>query len=479
VIWALNRPRFGDTIPRMILRLLALSLVLLQPSVPSAAAGAQQSNIVFILADDLGYGDLGCYGQKVIKTPHLDRLAGQGMRFTDFYAGSTVCAPSRSCLMTGLHTGHTYLRGNGAHRLRPNPLDPTVGQSLQKAGYQTAMIGKSCTIGNLTDDISQPNKKGFDHFFGVLSHVEAHHYFPPVMYRNGSKVPLADNTEHEGKNYIHDLLLSESLGWMEKQKAKPFFLLYSSLIPHASLYAPEEWVAKYRGRVGPERVIKEGHYRGTKEPNAVFAGMVGRLDWEIGQLMAKLDELGIAENTIVMFASDNGAQSAGGHREGDFNSSGPLRGEKREMYEGGIRSPFIVRWPGRVKAGTVNDHVGAFWDLLPTACELAGTSAPAGIDGISFLPTLLGKDQPKHDYLYWEFFEKGGRRAIRTGDFKLIQYGLMKRPQPIEIYNVAKDLDESEDLASARPDLVQRARDLFRTAHARSPIEKWNFPAKK
>ncbi len=458
----------------MFLRFLLIALI---GFLGTASIAASSPNIIFILADDLGYGDLGCYGQKTIRTPNLDQMAKEGMRFTDFHSGSTVCAPSRSTLMTGLHTGHTYLRGNGSHMLRPDPLDLTVGTVLRNAGYATAMIGKSCTIGNVTSDPSQPNRKGFDHFFGVLSHVEAHHYFPPRMYRNGKTIDFPNNKEHEGDHYIHDLLLGEATAWMEQQKNNPFFLLYSSLIPHASLYAPEEWVAPYRGQVGPERVVKQGHYRGTDEPNATFAGMVSRLDWEVGQLLKKLDELGLSENTVVMFASDNGAHSAGGHREGDFNSSGPLRGEKREMYEGGIRSPFILRWPGTVKAGSTSHHVGAFWDFMPTACELVGTEAPEGIDGISFVPTLLGrKDQKKHDYLYWEFFEKGGRRALRIGDYKIVQYNLMKKPKPIEVYDVRKDLDESEDLATQKPDLVKKAERLFREARTTSPIKNFNFP---
>lgn len=457
-----------------------LRLLLLLIAVAMGVAAAPRPNIVFILADDLGYGDLGCYGQSVIQTPHLDRLAAGGMRFTDFYSGSTVCAPSRSCLMTGQHTGHTYLRGNGNHRLRLDPQDRTIGSLLQGAGYDTAMIGKACTVGNLTDMVDHPNRKGFDHFFGVLSHVEAHHYFPPIMYRNGKTIRLPNNQEHEGDTYIHDEMLTDAKNWIASERDKPFFMIYSALIPHASLYAEEKWVAKYRGKVGPERVIKQGHYRGTKEPNAVFAGMVSRLDWEVGQLVAALDKAGLAENTLILFASDNGAQSAGGHQESDFNSSGPLRGEKRDMYEGGIRSPLIASWPGTVEAGTVSDHVGAFWDVLPTACDLAGTPHPAGLDGISFFPTLLGKGtQREHEYLYWEFFEKGGRRALRIGDYKVVQNDLLKKKQgPIEIYNLKTDLAETNNIAAETPAIVARAKRLFQEARTRSPVPAFNFDRK-
>ena len=464
----------------MFSRFLTVSLLACAVLTTHGAEKPLRPNIIFILADDLGYGDLGCYGQNQIKTPHLDKMTKEGMRFTDFYSGATVCAPSRSTLMAGLHTRHTYPRGNGAHRLRPVPLDITVGKLAQDAGYQTAMIGKACTIGNMTDDTSQPNDKGWNHFFGVLSHIQAHHYFPPVMYRNGETIEFPNNREHEGDQYIHDLMLKEATSWISNSKDKPFLMVYSSLIPHASLYAPEEWTSKYRGKVGPERIVKQGHYRGTHEPNAVFAGMVGRLDWEVGQLLKHLKKQGLDKNTVVMFASDNGAQSAGGHSENDFNSSGPLRGEKRDMYEGGIRTPFIVRWPGKVKEGSVNSHIGAFWDFMPTVCELAGTSAPEGIDGISFAPTLLGrKGQQQHNYLYWEFFEKGGRRAIRMGNYKFVQNDLMKKPKPIEVYDLSNDLDESDNLASDRPDLVKRATQLFQEARTRSPIPNFNFDYKK
>lgn len=318
----------------------------------------------------------------------------------------------------------------------------------------------------------------------MLSHVEAHHYFPPIMYRNGKKIALPGNKEHTGDQYCHDLYLDDAKAWLDAiaKNGQPFFLLYCAHIPHASLYAPEKWTAMYRGKVGPERKVPQRHYRGTDEPNAEFAGMISRLDWEVGQMMAKLDALGVADDTIVMFASDNGAHSAGGHSANDFHSSGPLRGEKRELYEGGIRTPLIVRWPAKIEPGSVSDHVGAFWDLMPTACELAGIDPPDDIDGVSFAPTLRGEHdrQQQHDYLYWEFFERGGRRAVRIGNFKAIQYNVHKQPAgPVEVYNLASDLGESNNVAAEHPQIVARARRLFEETRTRSPIDPFNFPDNK
>ncbi len=441
-----------------------------------ARAEQAKPNIIFILADDLGYGDLGCYGQKQIETPHIDRLCEQGMKFTQHYSGSTVCAPSRSCLMTGLHTGHTYMRGNGNVALRPDPQDITVARLLKNAGYKTAMVGKSSLSCNVPGP-QHPHDKGFDFFSGVLGHAEAHHYFPPRIYKNGKTIDLPNNHKHEGDTYIHDIVIKDALQFIDDNKDGPFFLHYSSLIPHVSLYAPEKWVAKYRGKF-PERKVKQGHYRGTDEPNATWAAMISRLDWEVGQIVAKLREHGLEKNTIVIFASDNGATEAGGHRESDFNSSGPLRGAKRDMYEGGIRTPMIVWWPDTVEPGSESDHVSAFWDFLPTACDLAGIETPEGLDGISYLPTVLQKgEQKQHTHLYWEFFERGGRRAVRFGDYKAVQYNVKKNPNgPVEIYDLSRDIGETHNLASKRPDLVAKARKLFKESRTPSPIAKFNFP---
>lgn len=485
--------------------LLLISIVTINainPTTAPAANAKSQPNIVYILADDLGYGDLGVLGQKKIKTPNIDRLAREGMTFTQHYSGSTVCAPSRSCLMTGLHTGHTYIRGNGDGLvLRADPHDITVGRILSDAGYNTAMIGKNCTSCDIPEDLMFPNKKGFDHFYGVMSHKEAHHYFPPRVYRDGTTIDLPGNSNHTGDQYAHDLFIDDAVDWLKNnagnQQTKPFFMLYSACIPHASLTAPEEWIAKYRGQF-PERTLKQAHYAGTEEPNATFAAMVSRLDWEVGRILDTLKQSGVDNNTIVMFASDNGAHSAGGHSENDFNSSGPLRGEKRDLYEGGIRTPFFVRWPGTIKPNSKSDHISAFWDVLPTACELAGIDPPANLDGISFAPTLHDNlaAQQKHDYLYWEFFERGGKRAIRMGDWKIVQTSMLKKqnnkksgtkqknkknassktPGPIEVYNLANDIAESNDVAKQHPEIVSKAKLLFQSARTTSPIERFNFP---
>ncbi|MEM9016894.1 MAG: arylsulfatase [Verrucomicrobiota bacterium] len=448
----------------------------------SSLAEAPRPNVIFILCDDLGYGDLGSFGQEDILTPHLDEMAGEGLVFTQHYSGSTVCAPSRSCLLTGKHTGNTYLRGNGDFALRPDPLDFTIGALMREAGYDTCLIGKNCTSGDVPADFSLPNKKGFDHFFGVLGHREAHHYHPPRVYRNGEAIDLPGNHLHEGEYFAPDLYLAEAVEWLndEARNEKPFFLLYSAPAPHASLSAPEEWIAKYRGKF-PERSVPEKHYRGTEEPNATFAAMISRLDWEVGQLIETVEAIGASEDTLILFASDNGAQSAGGHQESDFNSSGPLRGEKRDLYEGGIRTPLLARWPGTIEAGRRSNHVSAFWDLMPTLAELAGVEAPEDIDGISYAPTLLDKpeEQEEHDYLYWEFFEKGGKRAVRFADWKAVQLDLMKKggPRAVELYNLREDLAETTNLAEKHPDKIAKAKEIFETARSESPIEKFNFPS--
>ncbi len=380
--------------------------------------------------------------------------------------------------MTGLHTGHTYMRGNGDVKLRPDPEDRTVANCLQDAGYSTAMIGKSCVSCNIPE-FDYPNRKGFDHFFGVLSHREAHHYFPPVMYRNGKAIIFPNNLEHEGQDYCHDLYLNETMQWLESQdKQKPFFLMYSAHIPHVSLYAPEKFKAMYRGKFDEVPVTNQKHYRNEPEPLATWAGMVSRLDWEVGQILGKLKALGIAEETLVIFTSDNGATGAGGHSEQSFESSGQYRGMKRDLYEGGIRAPMIAWWPETIAAGSSSNHVSAFWDFLPTACDLAGAKRPQGLDGISYAPTLLGKDhdQERHGHLYWEFFEKGGKRAVRFGAWKAIQNNVLKKtPGKVEIYNLANDPTETNDLAQSHPEHVAKAKKLFKTSRSRSPIERFNF----
>jgi len=459
-------------------RAIALAFIIcISSHLHARAETPKQPNILYILVDDLGYGDLGCYGQQTIKTPNIDQMAKEGMRFTQHYAGSTVCAPSRASLLTGKHTGHTHVRGNGDLMLRPSPEDQTVAEHLKAAGYKTAMIGKA-SVGCNGIPPEWPNKKGFDYFFGYLGHTEAHHYFPTELHRNEEKITYPENKLHEGTHYSHDLFLADTMRYLEAHHEKPFFLHLSMQIPHASLYAPEEWKLKYRGQF-KEEPTPQGHYRNEPEPRATYAAMVSRMDWEVGQILDKLRETGLAPNTLVLFASDNGPMNEGGHNRDFFHSSGPLRGGKRDLYEGGIRIPHIAWWPGKITQGTTTDHPSAFWDFLPTACDLAGTTAPKDTDGISYLPTLLGNtnQQRKHEYLYWEFHEQGGKRATRFGDWKAVQNGMSKEPfGNIELYNLATDIAEAHNIAREHPDIISQANEIFSTARTPSEVSAFNFP---
>lgn len=453
----------------------AIMLIALAIALPAA----DKPNIIHILADDLGYSDLGCYGQKTIRTPHLDRLAADGLRLTQHYAGSTVCGPSRCAILTGLHTGHCRVRGNGKLLTKPDTSEVLLPTLLNAAGYRTAMIGKSSVY---CDDeaYTLPNESGFGHFFGYLSHRQAHHPFPPFLVRNGKRLDYPNNTRHEGDHDAHALIIDEALQWIGENRSGPFFLHLTVTIPHASLYAPEADKAPYRPLVQePAELREQKHYRTEKEPKATFAGMVSRLDADVGRVVARLKDLGIERNTLVIFTSDNGACDEGGHKAADFTSSGPLRGVKRDMYEGGVRSPGIAWWPGTIAAGRTSDHVSAGWDLLPTFCELAKAQTPAGIDGISMVPTLLGKDgQPQHGHLYWEFYEQGGKRAVRFGDWKAIQLGLDKSLDgPIEIYDLSKDLGETANIAAQHPEIVAKAKELF--AASRTPSPEWKWKSEK
>ena len=439
---------------------------------------ADKPNIIYILADDLGYGDLGCYGQKVIQTPHLDKLATEGMRFTQHYSGSTVCGPSRAVMLTGKHTGHSYVRGNGHLQMREDPYDEIFPKALQKAGYHTAMIGKS-GMGCNTDDATLPGKKGFDTFFGFTSHTQAHWYFPKYLWRNTEKVEYPNNSLHEGDNYSSEVVINEALKYIEEQKEGPFFLHLAFQIPHASLRAKEEWKAKYRPILKEELLPekKHPHYSYEREPKTTFAAMISYMDFNVGLVVAKLKELGLAENTLIMFSSDNGAMQEGGHKRDSFNSNGELRGGKRDFYEGGVRTPTIAWWPGKIKAGSVSDHLSAFWDISPTMRELAGAEVQADTDGISMLPTLLGKDeQAKHDSLYWEFSEQGGKRAFRKGKWKLIQLNVKNSLQPtVELYNLDNDLGEEKNLASSNPEMVSELTRLMNKQHTTSELSNFKF----
>jgi arylsulfatase A-like enzyme len=433
------------------------------------AAAAEKPNIIFILADDLGYGDLGCYGQKVIQTPQLDRMAAEGMRFTDCYAGSTVCAPSRCALMTGLHCGHALVRGNGRVALRPE--DVTVAKVLKQAGYHTGIIGKW----GLGEDGSSgiPNLQGFDYFFGYLNQAHAHNYYPEFLWRNTEKVPLRNEVNHiiggrdrspsgvatKRVDYSDDLFTSEALAFLERHKAGPFFLYLAYTIPHANNEA---------GNQGME-VPSFGPYaeRDWPEPQKGHAAMITRMDGDIGRVFAKLKELEIDRQTIVFFSSDNGPHKEGGGDPTFFHSAGPLQGYKRSLHDGGIRVPMIVRCPGRIKPGATSDLAWAFWDFLPTAAELAGAKAPPAIDGISVVPTLLGAGrQQKHEFLYWEFHEGGSsQQAVRMGDWKAVRDS---PGAPLQLFDLRSDIAEARDVAAAHPEVVTNVATYLKTARTES-----------
>ena len=427
-------------------------------------------NIIYIMADDLGYGDLGCYGQKRIKTPNIDQMAAEGILFSDHYAGHTVCAPSRCVLMTGLHTGHCLVRNNkefkpmGQMPLKPNT--QTVARLLQGAGYTTALIGKWGLGG--PDSTGAPRKQGFDYFYGYLCQRHAHNYYPEFIFRNEERIPLTGNKNtkpsddgsgmaSQREQYVPELCAAEAIEFVEKNKDKPFFLYYSPTIPHANNEA---------GNKGME-VPSLGEYAALDwpEPQKGHAAMITCLDNQVGKLLEKIKELGLDENTIVIFTSDNGPHREGGCDPKFNNSSGPLRGFKRDLHDGGIRVPLVARWPGKIRQATTTGHISAFWDFLPTACDLAGVDPPEEIDGISYLSTLLGKqdDQVQHEYLYWEYYS---RRAIRVGKWKAHGNANNKN---IELYNLEKDLGESDNVAAENPKIAERMKKIMESAHVYSP----------
>lgn len=450
------------------------------PGLSCAPTGRKgKPNIIFILADDLGYGDIGAFGQTRIRTPHIDRLAAEGIKLTDFYAGSTVCAPSRSCLMTGLHTGHTRVRGNSSkvtqERVPLLPEDTTVAEVLKKAGYATGIMGK-WGLGD-PGTTGTPNRKGFDHWFGYLNQRNAHLYYPEYLWRNENKVVLEDNLEDQQGSYSHDLIVAEALDFIRSHKEEPFFLYLPFTIPHVELLVPEESLKEYEGAFPePNPFIQTpGEHRHTQmTPRAAYAAMITRMDRDIGRLMDLLKRLGIDDQTLVFFTSDNGAGRGSGYDPEFFNSTGLFRGFKRDLYEGGIRVPTIVRWPGKIRAGTESGHVGAFWDFLPTATELAGMKPPDNLDGISFLPTLLGHDsrQKQHEYLYWEFATRGrSSQAVRMGAWKAVR---LTPTSATELYDLSTDVGEERNVAARHPDVVARAEALFRSEH--TPSQDWPIP---
>ena len=442
-------------------------------------------NVVFILADDLGWGDLSCYGQELFETPNIDALAASGLRFTQCYSGTTVSAPSRSCLVTGTHSGHTAVRGNV--ELPPEGQFPlpegsqTLFNDLKSIGYTTGAFGKWGLGG--VGSTGDPGNQGVDTFFGFNCQLLAHSYYPDHLWDNDSRVDLEDNRDdipYGQGTYAPDLIHEKALEFLDDRAGdgKPFFMWYPTTIPHAELIVPEDSIIqKYRG-IYPERPYKgiddgpyfrKGGYVSQEYPHATFAAMVSRLDMYVGQIVDRLKELGLYENTVIMFASDNGPHKEGGHDPDFFNSNGPWRGYKRDVYEGGIRVPMIVSWPGHIAKGET-DFMCSFWDMMPTLRDLTGSASPEGMDGVSLLPLLKGKKgQKEHDFLYFEFQELNGRQAVRKGPWKLVHMNIRGDAPRFELYNLENDPGETEDLAAKMPEKVNELKVIMEESHIPNP----------
>jgi arylsulfatase A-like enzyme len=442
------------------------------PGRQGRGAGQEQTgppNILLIQADDLGYGDLSAYGQARYQTPNLDRLAREGTRFTHYYAGSTVCAPSRAALMTGLHTGHTWIRGNGDIPLRPE--DVTVAEVLRDAGYRTAVIGK-WGLGQ-PGTTGQPDRQGFDRAFGFLDHRHAHRQYTDHLWADGERV-AADLD----RDYVNDLFTREAAAFIQQEDRRPFFLYLNYTVPHAELRVPDDSLAEFRGRFPEQPFVNKGAdarasgpgpaslgYRSQPDPHAAFAAMIVRMDRDIGRLVDEIRARALERRTLVLFVSDNGPHREGGGDPAFFKSNGGLRGVKRDLYEGGIRVPMIARWVGTVPQGRVSDHPWAHWDLLPTLAEFARTRVPAGIDGMSMARALRGGMQPTHQFFYWEFHEGGFQQAVRMGRWK----GLRLKPVgPLELYDLDADPAETTNVAAAQPEVVSKIEAYLQTARTES-----------
>ncbi len=436
----------------------AVALILAAVLGSASSVAAERPNIIFILADDLGYGDLGCYGQERIHTPNIDRLAAEGMRFTQAYAGSTVCAPSRCSLMTGFHTGHATSRGNKRPEVGLWPEEPVVAALLKRAGYHTALFGKWGLGGPGTGSV--PNTRGFDRFFGYLNQRHAHNYYPEHLWDDQDEFFLTSNWFDQRKEYAPDIFTERMLAFLRNPPGTPFFIYWSTTIPHAN---NELGSLKGNGMEVPD--VEPYSDRDWPAVEKNFAAMVTRMDRDVGKIVEALKESDRDADTLIFFSSDNGPHREGGHDPDFFDSRGPLRGIKRDLYEGGIRVPFIARWPARIAPGIVNDHVVAFWDFLPTAAELAGAEIPAGRDGVSIVPTLLGRRQKEPAYLYWEFHERGFSQAVRIGNWKGVRLDVGEK---IELYDLASDLAEQNDLASRNPGVVEEIDRLMKTARTDS-----------
>ncbi|MEO0339752.1 MAG: arylsulfatase [Bacteroidota bacterium] len=501
-------------------RLIVFSLLLLFFGC-NKATEEKRPNIIFILADDLGYGELGVYGQTQIETPNIDALAANGMRFTQHYSGAPVCAPARAVFMTGQHTGHCHVRGNDEwsdrgkvwdfaameedpflEGQRPLPADTiTMAELLQQGGYRTACIGK-WGLGAPTTE-GEPNKQGFDFFYGYNCQRQAHTFYPAHLWKNDQRVfldnklvaphnaTLADGADsldeasyanYNQNDYSATLMQDEVLAFIDRNKEGPFFLYYSTPLPHVALQAPKPWVDYYVKKFGDEEPYLGKSYFPCRYPRATYAAMISYLDEQVGAIVAKLEEEGIAENTLIVFTSDNGPTYAGGVEAGYFDNAKPFKSErgwgKGSVHEGGIRVPMIANWPGTIEAGSTNDHISAFWDYLPTFCEAAQVDLPEQqrVDGISLLPTLLGKEQQKHDFLYWEFPAYGGQQAVRMGKWKAMIEEMNKGNTEIQLFDLENDPREQKDVAESHPEVIAQIKAIMKAQHTEAVIDRWKVP---
>lgn len=503
------------------IKLLGLSALLVQCKTgdnPYAKNGSDKPNIIYILADDLGYGDLGVYGQTKIETPNIDGLANNGMLFTQHYCGSPVSAPSRCVLLTGQHTGHSQVRGNDEWGDRGDvwnyramiadstlegqrPLEAgtvTIARLMQQAGYKTGMFGKWGLGAPHTE--STPTKMGFDYFCGINCQRMAHTYNPLFIYENDRRIYLDNDTIAPGtklaegadpydqasysafylNDYSPDIMFAKMTDFVDRNSNNPFFLYWASPIPHVALQAPQQWIDYYVAKLGDEEpYLGDKGYFPHRYPHAAYAAMISYLDDQVGKLVQQLKDLGIYENTIIIFTSDNGPAPNGGSDSPWFDSGGPFRSEpgyaKGNVNEGGIRVPMIANWPGKIKSGTVSDHISAFWDVLPTLCDIAGIKPPEDNDGISFLPELTGRKQKKHEYLYWEFPESGGQQAVILGDFKAMRKNIHKGNTEFELYNLKEDKEETTNIAASHPEILKQVELIIKNEHTKSVNERWVF----
>ena len=480
----------------------------------------QKPNIVYIYADDLGYGDLGCYGQTKIETPNIDALAKRGMSFSQHY-DMPVCAPSRYCLMTGLNSGKAFIRGNDEWEdrgdvwsfkaMEENPSlegqfpipdsTITVAKLLKSKGYRTALVGKWGLGSPMT--AGEPTNQGFDFFYGSLCQRQDHQYYPAHLWENTFRVPLNNKVQDPNikfpanldsndpanfkmygqKDYSPDFMLAAALRFLDSCKNKPFFLYYPSPLPHASMQAPANLVAYYHEKFGEEKPFLGGSYVPCRYPRATRAAMITLLDSQVGAIVKKLKDDGVYDNTIIVFTSDNGSSNEGGADCEFFDSNGPFKNEygwgKGFLYEGGIRMPLIVVWPGKIKPGSKSDLISGNWDFLPTACEIAKIKTPKKIDGISFLPTLLGQGnkQVKHEFLYWEFPQYGGQQAVRMGKWKGIRMNILKGNMKIHLFNLDNDIQEQHDVAAQNPGIVKQIEEIMKKEHHTPDVDSFRMAA--